>query len=123
MARGLMHTFHYQACTGSDELMATQPFKRSRMALRFPSPEWEVRGRPSLIHSSYFSSAETMELKSGRFEGLAAQQRFMRCASAGWQLAGSGGRAFCMMERAKWESCLLMFRTKTWELDKARQEN
>lgn len=121
--QGMMHTFHWgQACTGIDELMATQPFKRSRMALRFTSPEWEVRGRPSLTHSSYFSKAETMELKSGRFEGLAAQQRFMRCASAGWQLAGNGGRAFCTMERAKRESCP-MFRTKSWELDKEKQEN
>ena len=69
------------------------------------------------MHSSYFSRAETMELKSGRFEGLAAQQRLMRCASAGWQLAGSGGRAFCRMGRAKWGISCLMFMTETWELD------
>lgn len=95
----VMHTFFHggQACTGIEELIVTQPFKRSIMALRFTSPECEVRGRPSFAHSSYFSNAETIELKSGRFEGFAAQQRFMRCASAGWQLAGNGGRAFCIM--------------------------
>ncbi|KAA8520167.1 hypothetical protein F0562_014423 [Nyssa sinensis] len=71
-----------QACTGIDELMDTHPFKRSRIAFRLTSPEWEESGRPSLTHSSYFSKADTMSLKSGRLEGFAAQQRFMRCASA-----------------------------------------
>lgn len=35
-----------------------------------------------------------MALKSGRLAGFAAQQCFMRCASAGRQLGGSGGRSF-----------------------------
>uniref|UniRef100_M1B0U1 Serine/threonine-protein kinase HT1 n=1 Tax=Solanum tuberosum TaxID=4113 RepID=M1B0U1_SOLTU len=63
--------------------MDTQPFNRSRIAFRLTSPEWRVSGRPSLMHSSYFSRAETMSVKSGLFEGFAAQQRLMRCASAG----------------------------------------
>lgn len=85
-----------QTCTGIDEdLMDTQPFKRSIMAFRLTSPEWRVNGSPSLTHSSYFSRADTMCVKSGLFEGLAAQQRFIRCASASWQLAGKGGRSFC----------------------------
>lgn len=40
-----------------------------------------------------------MSVKSGLFEGFAAQQRFMRCASAGWQLAGKGGRSFCKIRK------------------------
>nr|GMD83023.1 hypothetical protein Iba_chr14aCG1090 [Ipomoea batatas] len=60
-----------------DELVEMQPFKRSTMAFLLTSPEWRVSGSPSLTHSSYFSSAETMSVKSGLFEGLAAQQRFI----------------------------------------------
>ncbi|KAL4290199.1 hypothetical protein GQ457_14G011180 [Hibiscus cannabinus] len=66
-----------------DELIDTHPFNRSRMAFRLTILEWEVNGRPSFTHSSYFSKVETISEKSGRFAGFAAQQRFMRCASAG----------------------------------------
>ena len=84
-----------QACTGMEELIGTQPFKRSIMTFLLTRPEWWVRGRPSFTHSSYFSRVHTMSLKSGLFEGFADQQRFIRWASAGWQLAGSGGLSFC----------------------------
>lgn len=85
----------FQACTGMEEVMETQPLKRWMMAFRVTSPEWWVRGRPSFTHSSYLSSVDTMSLKSGLFDGFADQQRFIRWASAGWQLAGSGGLSFC----------------------------
>lgn len=76
-----------QECTGidddDDEFMDTQLLKRSRMAFLLTTPECSVSGRPSFTHSSYFSSADTMSLKSGRFDGFAAQHLFIRCASAG----------------------------------------
>lgn len=72
-----------QACTGMEELVEAQAFKRSIMAFRLTNFLWCERGRPSFTHSSYFSKATTMSLKSGRFDGFAAQHRLIRWANAG----------------------------------------
>lgn len=72
-----------QACTGMEDMVDAQDFKRSIMAFRFTNLLWCAIGRPSFTHSSYFSNATTMSLKSGRFDGFAAQHRFIRCANAG----------------------------------------
>lgn len=72
-----------QACTGIEELVEAQAFKRSIIAFLFTNLLWCARGSPSFTHSSYFSNAATMSLKSGRFDGFAAQHRLIRWASAG----------------------------------------
>ncbi|KAF2539440.1 hypothetical protein F2Q68_00019358 [Brassica cretica] len=62
------------------ELMAeTQPLSRSRIAfLVFVRLACDVKGSPSLTHSSYFSSTATMFEKSGRFEGFSDQHLLIR---------------------------------------------
>lgn len=79
-----------------EELIDTQPFMRSIITFLLTRPDewWWLSARPSFTHSSYFSKVDTISLKSGRFEGFADQHRFIRRASAGWQLAGRGGLSF-----------------------------
>jgi len=93
-----------------EEVIDTQPFRRSTITFLLTSPEWWLIGTPSFKHSSYFSNVQTMSLKSGRFDGFPDQQRFIRCASAGSQLAGRGGLSF-------WSKTKITFQIKNYDLD------